>query len=142
MANIGDYMSQEHRQCDEAFARAEDAVASGDWAAAQAAFEAFHGAMQRHFALEEEKLFPAFEEATGMSGAGPTQTMRIEHEQMRRLFEEMKQAALARESAQYLGLSETLLLLMQQHNIKEESMMYPMLEQALGSRAGELISAC
>lgn len=142
MANIGDYMSKEHRQCDEAFARAEDAASSGDWAAAQAAFAAFHGAMERHFALEEEKLFPAFEEATGMSGAGPTQTMRIEHEQMRSLFEEMKQAALARESGQYLGLSETLLLLMQQHNIKEESMMYPMLDQALGQRAGELITAC
>ena len=142
MAKIGDYMSQEHRQCDEALARAEDAVTAGDWAAAQAAFEAFQGAMERHLALEEDKLFPAFEEATGMSGAGPTQIMRAEHDQMRKLFEQMKQAALARDNAQYLGLSETLLLLMQQHNIKEESMMYPMLEQALGSRAGELIPAC
>lgn len=140
--SIADYMAREHRQCDEAFARAEDAVAAGDWTAAQAAFEAFHGAMERHLALEEDKLFPAFEEATGMSGAGPTQTMRIEHEQMRRLFEEMKQAAAARERAQYLGLSETLLLLMQQHNIKEESMMYPMLDEALGARAKELIAAC
>jgi iron-sulfur cluster repair protein YtfE (RIC family) len=142
MSKVGEYMSQEHRQCDEAFARAEDAVSAGDWSAAQAAFEAFHGAMERHFALEEDKLFPAFEEATGMSGGGPTQTMRAEHEQMRGLFEELKQAAAARDSAKYLGLSETLLVLMQQHNIKEESMMYPMLEEALGARAGELIPAC
>jgi iron-sulfur cluster repair protein YtfE (RIC family) len=142
MSKVGEYMSQEHRQCDEAFARAEDAVSAGDWSAAQAAFEAFHGAMERHFALEEDKLFPAFEEATGMSGGGPTQTMRAEHEQMRGLFEELKQAAAARDSAKYLGLSETLLVLMQQHNIKEESMMYPMLDEALGARAGELIPAC
>ncbi len=142
MTNVGEYMSHDHRQCDEAFARAEDAVTTGDWGAAQAAFEAFHGAMERHFALEEQKLFPAFEETTGMSEGGPTQTMRVEHEQMRGLFEEMKQAVAARDSAKYLGLSETLLLLMQQHNIKEESMMYPMLEQALGARAGELIPAC
>ena len=142
MTSIGEYMAKEHRQCDEAFARAEDAASSGDWAAAQAAFGAFHGAMQRHLALEEDKLFPAFEEATGMSGAGPTQMMRVEHEQMRGLFDEMKQAAAARDSARYLGLSETLLVLMQQHNIKEESMMYPMIEQALGVRAGELVPAC
>lgn len=142
MTSIGEYMAKEHRQCDEAFARAEDAASSGDWAAAQAAFGAFHGAMQRHLALEEDKLFPAFEEATGMSGAGPTQMMRVEHEQMRGLFDEMKQAAAARDSARYLGLSETLLVLMQQHNIKEESMMYPMIEQALGARAGELVAAC
>ena len=142
MASVVDYMSRDHRQCDEAFARVEDAVGSGDWAAAHAAFEAFHGAMERHLALEEDALFPAFEEATGMSGAGPTQVMRIEHEQMRRLLEQMKQAALARDSAQYLGLSETLLVLMQQHNIKEEGMMYPMLDQALGARAGDLLPAC
>lgn len=140
--SIADYMARDHRECDEAFARAEDAAASGDWAAAQKAFEAFHGAMERHLTLEEERLFPAFEEVTGMSGAGPTQMMRIEHEQMRRLFEEMKQAAAARAGAQYLGLSETLLILMQQHNLKEESMMYPMLDQALGARAGELLPAC
>lgn len=140
--SIAEYMARDHRECDEAFARAEDAAASGDWAAAQKAFQAFHDAMERHLALEEEKLFPAFEKETGMSGAGPTQMMRIEHEQMRRLFEEMKQAAAARAGAQYLGLSETLLILMQQHNIKEESMMYPMLDQALGSRAGELLPAC
>jgi iron-sulfur cluster repair protein YtfE (RIC family) len=140
--SVVDYMSSDHRKCDEAFARAEDAAASGDWAAAHAAFEAFHGAMERHLALEEDKLFPAFEEATGMSGAGPTQVMRIEHEQMRRLLEQMKQATGARDGAQYLGLSETLLVLMQQHNIKEEGMMYPMLDQALGSRAGDLLPAC
>ena len=140
--SIADYMARDHRECDEAFARAEDAVSAGDWAAAQRAFAAFLAAMERHLALEEEKLFPAFEEETGMSGAGPTQMMRIEHEQMRRLFEEMKQAAAARAGAQYLGLSETLLILMQQHNIKEESMMYPMLDQALGARAGELLPAC
>lgn len=142
MTNIGEYMAQEHRRCDEAFARAEDAVSGGEWAAAQAAFTAFHDAMERHLALEEDKLFPAFEEATGMTGAGPTQMMRIEHEQMRGLFEELKQAAASRDSAKYLGLSETLLVLMQQHNIKEESMMYPMLEQALGERARELIAPC
>jgi iron-sulfur cluster repair protein YtfE (RIC family) len=139
--NIVDYMSADHRKCDEALAQAEDAVSGGDWAAAQAAFAAFDGAMERHLALEEEKLFPAFEQATGMS-SGPTQVMRIEHEQMRRLLGEMKQAAGARDKTRYLGLSETLVLLMQQHNLKEENMMYPMLDQALGSGAGDLLPEC
>jgi iron-sulfur cluster repair protein YtfE (RIC family) len=61
---------------------------------------------------------------------------------MRRLFGEMKPAVAARAAARYLGLSETLLLLMQQHNLKEENMMYPMLDQALGASAGDLLPEC
>jgi iron-sulfur cluster repair protein YtfE (RIC family) len=139
--NVVDYMSGDHRKCDEALARAEDAVAGGDWGAAQAAFDAFQAAMERHLALEEDRLFPAFEQATGMS-SGPTQVMRIEHEQMRRLFGEMKPAVAARDAAPYHGLTETQLLLMQQHNLKEENMMYPMLDQALGASAGDLLPEC
>jgi iron-sulfur cluster repair protein YtfE (RIC family) len=33
----------------------------------------------------------------------------------------------------YLGASETLNMLMQQHNIKEENMLYPMADRAMGA---------
>jgi iron-sulfur cluster repair protein YtfE (RIC family) len=39
----------------------------------------------------------------------------------------------------YLGHSETLLLLMRQHNMKEEQVLYPMCEQHLNS--AELIAS-
>jgi iron-sulfur cluster repair protein YtfE (RIC family) len=39
----------------------------------------------------------------------------------------------------YLGLSETLNMLMQQHNLKEENMLYPMSDQVLGGARDEVI---
>lgn len=142
MASISDFMSRDHKACDEGFARVEEAASAADWNAAEDAFERFNVAMERHLAMEEEVLFPAFEEETGMSGEGPTEMMRIEHQQMRALFSEMKQAVAAHDANQYLGLSDTLLVLMQQHNMKEEGMLYQMMEQVLETRASELIGRC
>jgi len=141
MASIGDFMSRGHKDCDEAFARAEES-AGKDWSATEAKFNIFVRSMQQHLAMEEDVLFPAFEEQTGMSGGGPTETMRIEHEQMRRLFDEIQQAVTARDANQYLGLFETLMLLMQQHNLKEESMLYQMMDEVLGAQSADLIGRC
>ena len=141
MASIGDFMSRGHKDCDQAFARAEES-AGADWSATEAGFRIFLRSMQYHFAMEEEVLFPAFEEQTGMSGGGPTETMRVEHEQMRRLFDEIQQAVAAHDANQYLGLAETLMLLMQQHNLKEESMLYPMMDEVLGAQSADLIGRC
>jgi hemerythrin-like domain-containing protein len=141
MASIGDFMSRGHKECDEAFARAEESAGT-DWPATEAGFRIFVRSMQHHLAMEEEVLFPAFEEQTGMSDGGPTETMRVEHEQMRRLFDDMQQAVAARDANQYLGLAETLMLLMQQHNMKEEGMLYPMMDEVLGAEAADLIGRC
>ncbi len=138
MELIGDYMTRHHKDCDAAFVRAEEKAAAADWTGLQREAGIFLAEIEHHIAMEEELLFPAFEDRTGMSG-GPTATMRMEHEQMRGMFAQMRAAAEARDAAQYLGASETLLILLQQHNIKEESMMYPMLDQALGDDAAQLL---
>lgn len=130
MQTITDYMSGEHRSCDNLFAEAETAAAKKDLASAKAGFEAFHKEMLHHLAKEENILFPAFEKATG-SNMGPTRVMLMEHEQMRGLFAQMQAALDANDSDKYAGLSETLLILMQQHNFKEEQMLYPMADRAL-----------
>jgi hemerythrin-like domain-containing protein len=126
-----------HRHCDDLFVATEDAVQRGDWAAAAPAFERFHEQMKAHFAAEEDLLFPAFEAATGMS-AGPTKMMRYEHEQMRSLLGQLAAACAGHDSEGYAGAAETLLMLMQQHNMKEENILYPMCEQALGAEAERL----
>jgi hemerythrin-like domain-containing protein len=123
-----------HRHCDDLFVAAEESARRGDWGAAAPAFERFHEQMKAHFAAEEELLFPAFESATGMS-AGPTSMMRHEHEQMRSLLAQLSAACEAHDGDAYSGVAETLLMLMQQHNMKEENILYPMCDQALGAEA-------
>ena len=123
---------QHHKHCDEIFASAEDACANGDWAAGGKAFALLLGQLETHFTSEEEVLFPAFEAATGMT-SGPTEVMRGEHRQMRDLLAQMQEALTARDSDAFGGAAETLLILMQQHNMKEENILYPMCDNALGS---------
>lgn len=138
MNNIKDYMSDDHRRCDDRFAAAEQAVSAGDWETGAAEFNAFRKAMEAHFGMEEEVLFPEFEAATGMTD-GPTAVMRSEHDEMRRLFEQMAIAMDARYEDEYLDTAETLLLLMQQHNMKEEQMLYEMADRQLGDEAAGVL---
>ena len=138
MDHISDFMTSNHHACDELFASAEESVGNGDWAKGNSEFSAFLAAMKHHFTIEEEVLFPAFDEKTGMD-MGPTFVMRSEHRQMEKVFGDMQQALAAQDSDGYLGLSETLLMLMQQHNMKEEQMLYRMMDQQLAEETPALL---
>ncbi len=127
---IKQFMTQDHKDCDLLFAKAENAAAKDDWTTASQAFNAFVQAMERHLGIEEQELFPAFEEETGVK-TGPTEMMRMEHDQMRVLFAEMEYALEQKNCDDYLGIADTLLILMQQHNMKEEQMLYNMMDQHL-----------
>ena len=140
MSAILDFLGSDHRVCDDLFASAETAAAQKNWDSARNLFERFQAAMAHHLAMEEDVLFPAFEARTGMR-AGPTQVMRMEHAQMRGLLQDMASAVAACNQDGYLGLSETLNMLMQQHNLKEENMLYPMSDQVLGGDREGLIRA-
>lgn len=83
-------------------------------------------------------MFPAFEERTGMR-QGPTAMMRSEHLQMIDLFKQMSEAIVQKDTNAYLGDADTLLIIMQQHNVKEEQMLYQMADQALVSNLDELL---
>ena len=131
MTEITRLLGEDHSRCDGLFAAAESAVSRQQWDDAVRIFAAFRAALTRHFTAEEAALFPAFEAHTGMR-AGPTQVMRAEHTQMTGLLERMADALARRDDAGYLGESETLLMLMRQHNLKEEQILYPMCDRTLG----------
>lgn len=123
-------LAAHHKQCDEDFVTAEGAVRKGDWAAGAVAFDMFRREAEAHFGAEEDVLFPAFERTTGIN-SGPTRMMRMEHMQMRSLFEQLASALAAKDEHGFLGTAETLLIMLQQHNLKEENILYPMCERAL-----------
>ncbi|MBU1365866.1 MAG: hemerythrin domain-containing protein [Gammaproteobacteria bacterium] len=130
MTTIRSFMTEDHRRCDDLFAEAEQAVSKGNLELALVAFGHFRSAMLAHFASEEKTLFPTFEAQTGMR-QGPTQVMRMEHEQLRGLMDDAINALKTADAEEYLGQADTLVIMMQQHNMKEENMLYPMCDQHL-----------
>lgn len=140
METINDYMMGDHRLCDSIFERAERAAETGDFAALERESSDFLRRIAAHIEMEERLLFPAFEERTGMGAGGPTATMIEEHRTMEGLFEQMRDAVAAKNAAAYRGASAQVMEILLQHNQKEEQMMYPMLDSALGDEAAALLA--
>ncbi|NQY20732.1 MAG: hemerythrin domain-containing protein [Campylobacteraceae bacterium] len=139
MDTISTYLTKDHRDCDEVFASLENAVADNNWDLTNTLFTDFLKDLNHHFSMEETIMFPAFEEKTGMSG-GPTAMMRMEHEQMRSVLGQMKEDVDAKNADHFFGLSESLMMLMQQHNMKEEQMLYAMADAHLGADVEGIVS--
>ncbi len=135
-AGLVAFMAGDHRSCDELWAKVEQAAdGGGDYASA---FGAFSDAMLRHLDREEKVLFPAFEAASGMTSGGPTFVMRFEHDRMRAVLDEMADQVKAGDGNRLLDIGDTLMMLIQQHNAKEEGMLYPMAAQMLGDQWAEI----
>ena len=127
-------MTADHRDCDDAFVTFENLIPQQDWPQLKRAWDAFAAHLNRHFDMEEQALFPEFESATGLTG-GPTQVMRSEHQQMRGLVGEIEYAIENQDTGQCQDVAETLMLMMQQHNMKEEQMLYPMADEQIDAAA-------
>lgn len=138
MTAISRALTRVHRECDGFFVSAENAVVKSNWEEAQRFFQQFQAAMEQHLQLEEQILFPAFEQRSG-NCMGPTRMMRMEHIPMRELLQAMQTSLVERNRQQYLGRSETLLTLMQQHNVKEENVLYPMTNRLLRGEQADIL---
>ena len=140
METITSYMQQDHVVIDGFSARAVQAAGARDWKALQSEGGEFLRRLRRHIEMEEDVLFPAFEQRTGMTAAGPSVQMRIEHTAMHPILTRMEQAMQANDGEGFRQSTQSLLDILQAHNVKEEQMMYPMLDDAVGQEAGALLA--
>lgn len=139
MSRISEVLTTDHRLGDEMFAAAAQAAERGDWAGCHERFDAFLRALKHHMAIEEQVLFPAFEQATGIA-AGPTQVMRDEHQQMLALLDGVAAAIAARDAARLGAAARSFTTLMSSHSAKEENVLYPMCDEALPEFSGEKLA--
>ena len=121
-------MTHDHRECDNLYAPLEEAIGKEDWDKALELFVPFKEAMLRHFAMEEEVLFPKMEEFIG-GGEGPIYVMKMEHSQIKSIINSLGEAIEAKDKQKALGYGETFMIMTQQHNMKEEQILYTMAEQ-------------
>jgi hemerythrin superfamily protein len=137
MPSISATLTEHHRLCDALFESASEAADAGDWSALRARLAALTDALARHFAFEEDALFPAFEAATGLS-EGPTAVMRLEHAHMRNLLDGLAAAAPEHDPEGCRAELDNLFVMLQQHNAKEEGVIYPACEQLPAERRDAL----
>lgn len=94
-------------------------------------FSDFRSGLLRHIAWEEDLLLPLFEERTGMRGAGPTAVVRAEHKQIKDFLDRIG-TGLAADGVRTGGWEEGLETVLKEHNQKEEGILYPEIDGALG----------
>lgn len=140
METISTFLTKDHRACDEEFANLENEVAKENWNEAENKLTKFSNDLLHHFDMEEKVMFLAFEEKTGMT-QGPTAMMRMEHEQMRQLLTHLARDIENKDKNHFFGVSESLMMLMQQHNMKEEQMLYAMADAHLGTEVETVIDS-
>jgi hemerythrin-like domain-containing protein len=132
------FFTDDHRDSDALWVAIEAVLDLGDSAALDRAWQQFDQCTRRHLAMEEEVLFPAFERMSGTEDGGPTAIMRQEHQQIRALLDQIGFAIGEGDTEQAFDLGDTLQLVIQQHNIKEEGMLYPMAGQILREEWADL----
>jgi regulator of cell morphogenesis and NO signaling len=125
---VSEYMAWDHDRLDAILVKAADSLAEGDMSGARRFFGEFRTGLLRHIRMEEDVLFPAFEQATGMVSGGPTAVMRMEHREIQRILEAMRAYLDAGEitASGFEALRQSLLGVLGEHNAKEEHVVYPM----------------
>lgn len=139
MITICDYLEREHRVCDKHYTMAEACIAKSDWEGAAHEFARFRQLFERHLQREELVLFPHLERTFG-DAVAITAVMRSEHRQQRALITKMSCAAAVRAEDEFFDLGDAFCLLMHQHSLTEEDVLYPMAERLVGEQTSTLLA--
>lgn len=131
LRTVNDALSWDHDRLDELEGAAFAARDLGDLAEARALFSPFAFGLRRHIRFEEEILFPEFEAKAGFpSTQGPTEVMRDEHREILQILGRMEEA-METDPSGLDSLRHALHLVLGNHNLKEEQIVYPLTDQAL-----------
>lgn len=123
-------MSKDHDRLDGVFSTFQKTGAN-QLDQAKKLFSQFESGLRRHIVWEEEILFPAFEDQTGMKNTGPTAVMRMEHNEIKKLLDQIGQNL--QENEIHTGnAEESLIGVLTSHNGKEEKILYPWIDRSLG----------
>ena len=136
---IDEALSWDHDRLEALEAAAFAERAAGDLQAAFDLYAEFALGLRRHIGFEEDILFPAFEELSGMP-SGPTTVMRAEHREIERLLEAIA-GGIGDAAADVDVLRGDLHRVLGEHNVKEERVLYPMADDCLGREAADRMVA-
>lgn len=141
-----------HRDLAERFARHRDLVVGLEFGRALEALAEFETALRRHMEDEERLLLPLYESRVGRVPGGDPQFFYLEHANLLRNLETLSESlrrlaanprAGRRQAHEFLHQEGLFLHLMEHHDRREQSFLYPQLDRVLTEeeRRG-LLEAC
>lgn len=137
--SISSLMTHDHRNCDLAIEEMEQFASIKDFNESLNAFTKWQDVNLAHFNIEEEYLFPETINALGMK-IPPIMVMEMEHQQIKKCLTEIELALRQEDMEKFQHLIETCLIMIQQHNMKEEQILYPIIDKALYNKQDELVT--
>jgi regulator of cell morphogenesis and NO signaling len=126
--SIADYFEQDHDRLDQLY-RDYLQLKRVHFANAREKFISFKHGLERHITWEEEILFPLFQRKTG-TVEGPVAVMEDEHRQILNILEHIN-LKLQNNDSSSNRFEHDLMVLLGGHNIKEENVLYPVLDHLL-----------
>lgn len=140
MDTIVNILSRDHSHCDELLLQAELNMEKHRWELGLVMFRKFKQTLVRHLTVEETALFPALAEV--MSASVPSiNAMRVEHQKIMQVLRELDSAVGERDMDQFVGRAKALNLILQQHNCREEHMLYSISGQIPAAKKEQIIAA-
>jgi len=133
---VTELLMTDHARLDAILTEVGRMVIDGRFDAAGARFAEFACGLRRHIAMEEGILFPVFEEATGDRSGGPTEVMRLEHVAIRRSMDEAAAGISHKDAGRFGSAVMELRSTIGPHNVKEEHILYPMVDGQAGDARG------
>jgi regulator of cell morphogenesis and NO signaling len=126
--SIVDYFEKDHDRLDQLF---RDYLQSKNshFANARENFISFKHGLERHIAWEEKILFPIFQRKTGIVG-GPVAVMEEEHRQILEILQRINLHVQNNDSSSN-SLEHDLIMIIGRHNVKEENVLYPVLDHLI-----------
>ena len=129
-----DFMMEDHHRLDGIFSKMEDAKNAPE---AKKYFIEFNYGLRRHIVWEEKIFFPIFEKKKGLTRGGPTEAMRADHKEIKKLLEGIHDCVAgesAKEFKKIKKFEEDFRDLILAHNFKEEQMLYGWIDDVLDDK--------
>jgi iron-sulfur cluster repair protein YtfE (RIC family) len=109
-----------------------------EWAVVARLFGQLLSRLKGHMRVEEEVLFPAYEQLPG-APRQPTESLRNDHDAMVRWCRDLHFSVEAQDAAGFVGALELLKTLLARHDEKEEQLFLPMAGHALFGQREEVL---
>lgn len=128
--SVTEYLAHDHDRLDSLLLEVIKLIAARRFTEARPRLSNFAFGLRRHIHLEDEFVYPRFEQLTGIIG-GPTMVMRDEHRAIEHHLAGMIDAAMRDDRDGFDSEQEAMVAVMSDHTAREEALIYPLMDRHL-----------